>query len=142
MRVQHHRRPHQFGSKHWTPEDDRRLIEFAMLCAPWNKVTEVFPRRSASACQTRWNNYVRDTLEVNPRLRLDNAKPRDKRNRERLDGGGCHYVLKVPAGDPLLRMLIRIHGKDRIYRNVDVRPVTATRQIWPDQIPSFALAGS
>ena len=34
---------------------------------------------------------------------------------------GGVYVFKVPEGDPLLRQLVAVHGRDKIDRNVVLR---------------------
>jgi hypothetical protein len=120
----------------WTNKEDAILEEFARLLLPWSEIRDILPGRSVSSCQSRWNNFVRPRDEKpNPRQKLNN----DIRLREErfIDGpaiGGEQYIFRVPAGDPYLEKLIKVHGKDRIYRNVDVRPQTPTRRTWPQLV--------
>lgn len=120
----------------WTNKEDTVLEEFARLLLPWSEVKDILPGRSVSACQTRWNNFVRPMGEKpNPRQKLNSdIRLRQERFADGLPIVCEHYTFRVPAGDPLLQRLKYFHGKDRIYRNIDVRPQTATRRTWPQEM--------
>lgn len=110
------------GATHpWTTEDDNKLREFAISLQSWNKVKNVFPERTVSACQTRW--YFLCKGSINPR-RVLSSDPRfseDPREHDPWKGaaiGGDHYVFRVPKDDPYLQRLVEFHGQDNINRNV------------------------
>jgi hypothetical protein len=99
--------------KAWSPAEDAQLRAFAKLCLPWSQAVGAVPGRTASACQTRWTNVLRERdNKPNPRAKMNNDKlAREEHSADGEPIAGGYYVFKVPAGDPYLQRLIKVHGR-------------------------------
>ncbi len=116
-------------TRFWSVEDDATLCAFAEKCLPWKCAKGIIPGRSAAACETRWANKLRHQYEINPRKQMDRAEIHGKadtrvRTERSADGEAIYagvYVFKVPEGDPLLRQLVAVHGRDTINRDMALK---------------------